>query len=766
MDSTHKSTSVNLAPNEAKFRRYIDHSPDGVFVTDKNERFVEVNPAATRITGYSEAELLEMSVADLFFAEFVVVGRDHFRALVEGGASFSESKFFRKDGAVRWWSIDSIKISSGEYLSFVRDITERKSAELELIETRELFQSFIRYSPIYSFIKEVMPTESRVLHASDNYELMIGIKGSDMVGKTMAELFPAEFAAKITADDWTVVSQGEVLTEDEDLNDRNYTTIKSPITLGSKTLLVGHTIDITERKRAEEALRESEERFRRMFQHSALGMVLVSPDFYFLQANDAFCKMLGYTESELLEKTFQDVTLPEDRPVGQEFVRRVLAGEIETFQFEKRYVHKNGTPLWGSVSATLIRDTSNKPLHFVTQIQDISERKWAEEEREKLETQLLQAQKMESVGRLAGGVAHDFNNMLGVILGHAEMALMKTQPGHVLCAHLEEICKAAERSANLTRQLLAFARKQTIAPTVLDLNETVAGALKMLQRLIGEDIDLAWMPGADLPPVRLDPSQIDQILANLCVNARDAIAGVGKITIETGNITLDPEYCAHHVGFVSGEYVSLSVSDTGCGMDKDTLAHIFEPFFTTKGVGEGTGLGLSTVYGIVKQNYGFINAYSEPGLGTTFTIYLPRHVVGAAGQTRTEGPTSPLVRGQETILLVEDELAILGVATTMLTNQGYSVLAASTPGEAIRLAREHPGEIHLLLTDVVMPEMNGRDLAKNLLSLYPNLKRLFMSGYTADVIAHRGVLDEGVQFIQKPFSVSALTAKIREVLEG
>ena len=300
---------------------------------------------------------------------------------------------------------------------------------------------------------------------------------------------------------------------------------------------------------------------------------------------------------------------------------------------------------------------------------------------------------------------------------------------------------------------------------MLDLNETVEGMLKMLRRLIGEDIDLSWLPGKDLWPVKMDPSQIDQILANLCVNARDAISGVGKMTIETGNRIFDEDYCAAHPGFVPGEYVMLAVSDNGCGMDKETQLHIFEPFFTTKEMGKGTGLGLATVYGIVKQNNGFINVYSEPGQGTTFSIYLPRHI-GKAEQTQKEDPSEPAAHGSETILLVEDEPTVLEMTRMMLEKLGYTVLAAATPGEAIRLAEAHTGEIHLLMTDVVMPEMNGRDLVRNLLTRYPNLKSLFMSGYTADVIAHHGVLDPGVNFIQKPFSIKNLAAKVREVLDN
>jgi nitrogen-specific signal transduction histidine kinase len=386
-------------------------------------------------------------------------------------------------------------------------------------------------------------------------------------------------------------------------------------------------------------------------------------------------------------------------------------------------------------------------------------------EREQLHAQLQQAQKMESVGRLAGGVAHDFNNMLGVIFGHTEMALEDLDPAAPLHASLQAVQHAAERSAALTRQLLAFARKQTIAPKVIDINDTVEGMLKMLRRLIGEDIDLLWQPGRNLQSVKVDPSQIDQLLANLCVNARDAIAGVGKVTIETDAKTLDEVYCADHLGVLPGEYVLLAVSDDGCGMNKKTLNHIFEPFFTTKGEGKGTGLGLASVFGMVKQNNGFINVYSEPGKGTTFKIYLPVYAVKSVGVV-AKAPDLPAEHGNETILLVEDEPAILHMTTMMLTRLGYTVVAAATPGEAIRLALEYPGRIDLLMTDVVMPEMNGRELAGNLLSQLPGLKHLFMSGYTANVIAHHGVLDEGVHFIQKPFSMKDLGGKLREALEG
>jgi nitrogen-specific signal transduction histidine kinase/ActR/RegA family two-component response regulator len=398
-------------------------------------------------------------------------------------------------------------------------------------------------------------------------------------------------------------------------------------------------------------------------------------------------------------------------------------------------------------------------------VRDISERKQAEKEKSKLEAQLQHAQKMESVGRLAGGVAHDFNNMLGVILGHTELALEQVAHSEPLHSALKEIKIAAERSANLTRQLLAFARKQTIAPKVLDLNETVENVLKMLRQLIGEDITLLWSPGAGLSKVKMDPTQVDQILANLCVNARDAIGSVGKLTIKTANSTFDDDYCAERTEIVPGEYVMLAVSDDGCGMEKATLERLFEPFFTTKGVGKGTGLGLATVYGIVKQNNGFINVTSELGKGATFEIFLPKHEGPKTRPTQLGTPTEQIARGHETILVVEDEAALLNMTKRMLMRLGYTVLTANSPSEAIRVAGAYAGVIHLLLTDVVMPEMNGRDLANYLLSSYPSLNRLFMSGYTADVIANHGVLNEEVHFVQKPFSIQDLAARVSEALE-
>ncbi|MBF0574276.1 MAG: response regulator [Desulfamplus sp.] len=417
---------------------------------------------------------------------------------------------------------------------------------------------------------------------------------------------------------------------------------------------------------------------------------------------------------------------------------------------------------------------------------EIAEHKRTSEEREKLQEHLNQSQKMDSVGRLAGGVAHDFNNMLGVILGHTEIALMEIAPDEPMFERMQAIRKAAEHSADLTRQLLTFARKQSVTPKILDLNQTVEESLNMLRRLIGENIELAWLPATEMWKIKIDPSQIIQILVNLCVNARDALAGEGRrITIKTGRSTADEISSLQDNEITLGEYVWIAVSDDGCGIEKETLSRLFEPFFTTKGIGKGTGLGLSTVYGIVKQNSGFIKVHSESGKGTTFRIYFPRdkgdaeselsydealfHIDSIVQNNYVSEISDPLSQksllSKETILLVEDEPGILEIATKMLERLGYRVLSASTPKQAIELADKYSEDINLVITDVIMPEMNGRDMVEKIRTLYPQLKCLFMSGYTASIISQHGVLNRGVQFIQKPFSIKDIAVSVREALD-
>ncbi|HBI14715.1 MAG TPA: hypothetical protein DDY20_04250 [Desulfobulbaceae bacterium] len=513
--------------------------------------------------------------------------------------------------------------------------------------------------------------------------------------------------------------------------------------------------DRRERERAR--MEESVCKLSQAIEQSPVSIVITDVEGRIEFVNAKFTQITGYSYAEVLGR---HTRILKSNETPEEEYRRlwntISAGGVWQGEFHNR--KKDGELFWEHATIAPVRDANNVISHYVAVKEDITGRK-------KLEEELRQSQKMEAVGQLAGGVAHDFNNMLGVIIGYAQITLNKVAHDDSMRKNLEEILKGALRSSEITRQLLAFARKQTIEPKILDLNDTVEGMLKMLRRLIGENIDLVWLPGANGWLVKMDPSQLDQILVNLCVNARDSIAELGKITIETQKVNFEEAYCVEHEEFSPGEYVMLAVSDNGGGMDKRTKDKIFEPFFTTKGVGRGTGLGLATVYGIVKQNAGFINVYSEPGYGSVFKVYLPRHVA-KVDHIKKDSPVALTVGGHETILLVEDESAVLGVVKMMLEGLGYTVLGASTPGEALRIASENSGDINLLITDLVMPEMTGRDLAKNLTSLYRELKCLFMSGYTSDIIARQGILDEGVNFIQKPFSKQELATKVREVLDS
>jgi PAS domain S-box-containing protein len=520
----------------------------------------------------------------------------------------------------------------------------------------------------------------------------------------------------------------------------------------------GVATDITERKQS-----EAERRRLSDIIEKSLNEIYIfdSQTLSFLHANHGALKNLHYTLEEIKALTPLNLKPELSEKEFRGMIRPLLANELEAITFETVHRRADGSLYPVSVNLQLV-DAENDRV-FLAIIFDITERKRAEEEQQKLQAQLTQAQKMESVGRLAGGIAHDFNNMLSVIVGRVEMALMKSDTDHPLATDLREILKAAHRSEELTRQLLAFARKQPNEPTVLDMNVTVGEMIKMLQRLMGEDIELCWKPGDSGCLVKADPSQLTQILINLCVNARDAIDGVGRVIIETATMTFDDNYCATHSGLSPGEFVQLTVSDSGCGMDKETADRIFEPFFTTKEMGKGTGLGLATVYGIVSQNNGFISVHSKPEQGTTFRIYLPREKSGASAPK--DGSSGALEGGNETILLVEDEPAVLEIGRVLLESLGYRVMSTGDPLEAIRLTRESREQVDLLITDVIMPKMKGSELARNLQSLHPHLACLFMSGYPADVIGSRGVLEEGVHFIQKPFSLMGFTAKVREVLD-
>jgi PAS domain S-box-containing protein len=510
------------------------------------------------------------------------------------------------------------------------------------------------------------------------------------------------------------------------------------------------------------SLSQSEERYRYYFENAKDAIYVHDLHGRYIMVNKAGEELIGYTHDEILQMRISDVVPAHYLDQIHARLKKKLADNSLTI-YEIEAIRKDGSRVPIEVSSRLIYE-NGVPVAVQGSARDISERKRAEEALRASQLQLQQSQKLEAIGQLAGGVAHDFNNMLTAIIGYTDLSLRRVGLENSIRRNLEETKKAAERAASLVRQLLAFSRKQILEPKILDLNDVVKDMHKMLTRLIGENIQLATRLETNLGSVKADPCQVEQIIVNLVVNARDAMPRGGKVTIETANVTISDQSALKHVSVNPGEHVMLAVSDTGCGMDQETQARIFEPFFTTKDLGKGTGLGLSTVYGIVKQSGGNIWVYSERGMGTVFKVYLPRidDATSSTVEKLAQETTAP--RGSETILLVEDEDVVRGLTRKILMQAGYNVLDAQSGQEAIRLCRAHAGPIDMLLTDVVMPEISGKEVADRLLELRPSIRVLFMSGYTDEAIVQHGVLDANVKFIQKPFTWVALTRKVREVL--
>ncbi|RJP90133.1 MAG: PAS domain S-box protein [Desulfobacteraceae bacterium] len=846
----------------------FDAIQDGIALLDPDQRVIHSNRAFQDMLQKTKKE---------------ITGRHcyHFIHGTDGpipGCPFMRTKASKKreimelemDGKIFEVLVDPILDENGDISSAVhtaKDITERKQAEAALEQERTLTEALFKSVPGYLYIYD---DQGKLIRWNKKMEELTGYSTEELSHMTIPKWFEGEDSARVAAAVENVFTTGygeveaHLLVKGGEKPFVHFNGIQ--LTLYGKTYLIGVGIDITERKRIENALRESEEHYRGLIDLAVDGILIGSHEGLIIEANQHMCAITGMTKEnfigkhisalpftqECLQKTpfrfdlvqkgeivinertmirpegsevsvemrsrmmpdgtyqsiYRDIT---ERKLAENVLRQFMASVynssdaigMSTPEGKHYYQNEAFDELFGDIGddppATLYVDKSVGREVFKTimagghwsgevkmyskdrRVLNILLRAYANKDsdgriiglsgihtditgRKVIEARLRKAEKMESVGLLAGGVAHDFNNMLGVILGFVELTLDKLDPADPMYDDLMEIRKAAQRSANLTSQLLAFARKQPVTPRPLDLNTTIAGILKKLQRKAGEGITLSWRPGPDPWPVNVDPSQIEQILSNLCDNSREAISGKGEITIQTKTAILDKPDCMEYAGLVPGEYVLLSFSDTGCGISREIIDRLFDPFFTTKETGKGPGLGLSTVYGIIKQNHGFIYALSQPGQGASFKIFLPRHKP-TADEAGAEQPPKQAMGGNETILLVEDEPAVLKVAQMMLAHLGYTVVAANAPAEAIRMAEEQPGKIDLLITDVIMPGMNGRDLAQKLMSLYPDLKSLFMSGYTADIITRDEVLEEGVCFIQKPFLIKALAAKVREALE-
>ena len=527
----------------------------------------------------------------------------------------------------------------------------------------------------------------------------------------------------------------------------------------------GFLMDVTAQVLAETQVRESEQRLRLLIRNSSDSISILNAEGTQIFVSPAAERLTGFPVEELIGTSLPEIIHPDDMPRVLEAWREALAHPERTVRVQYRHIHKTrGHVFMEAVGQNFLAEPAINGV--VVSVRDISEWMREQEERDALQEQLAQAQKMDSVGRLAGGVAHDFNNMLGVIMGHAEMALRKTNDTAPLAEDLREIMRAAERSSILTRHLLAFARKQTVNPRTLDLNRTIEQSLRMLKTLTGEDVTLTFVPGIPLGPVRVDPSQIDHILVNLCVNARDALDTTRNITISTRSLTIQSPAQAPLEQMQAGTYVHLSVTDTGRGMDPETLEHIFEPFFTTKEVGKGTGLGLASVYGIVQQNHGHISVTSSPGVGTTFSIFFPQQGDDPGSGTHEQPHPEPLKPGQGHILLVEDEPMVLEITQTMLLQMGYTVTAVSSPAGALSLPPETVLGTDLLVTDMIMPGMNGEELIQKLRATHPSLKCLFISGYTEGILGTYPPERGSIPFLQKPFSPGELAQSVRALLTG
>ena len=766
--SSVKDITERKRAEDARFRHVFEQAYDGIYVVSADNRYLDVNERGLTLLGYTRDELLRMSVADVLVPQDVARLAAELPQMMAGVPYLAVWDHARKDGSIFPGEVSARRLNDHSYMAIVRDLTDRRQAEEAQREAHDRLAKIVATAPGIVCSFRLRPDGSTCLPFG-------GERIAAHYGIPLARLTEdaAPFLALTHPDDldrlWeSVVESARHLSPwrrewrvrhpagGERWIECQSVPLREP---DGSTLWHGVAVDVTERRRAEAALREALER-----EHQAVSAGDVGLWDWDLRSNrvrysQEWKRQIGYADDEISDDftEWQTRVHPDDLDRSLNAVQAFLASARLKYEIEFRFRHKDGSYRHILARGSVVRDEQGQPTRMLGSHVDVTERT-------ELQAQFLQAQRMESVGRLAGGVAHDFNNLLTVINGTAELAMEGLREGDPLRDDLDAILQAGQRGAMLTRQLLAFSRKQVLQPTVLDLNAAIADMQKMLTRLIGEDVALSFTPMKELGRVRADPGQIEQVLMNLAVNARDAMPRGGTMTIATANVDLD-ETCADlRPSVVAGPYVMISVSDTGIGMDQATQTRIFEPFFTTKGTGKGTGLGLSTVYGIVTQSGGHVGVYSEVGKGTSFRIHLPR--VDAVAEPDRSTQSGSAERGSETILLVEDDETLRRLAERALKSAGYRVLVAASGGEALLLLERFDGPVHLLLTDVVMPGMSGRELADRLRETGRDMRVLFSSGYTDDVILHHGVLNDQTHFISKPYSVAALTRKVSDVLRG
>ena len=753
---------------EEAYRMVVERSLQGLVVL-KDDRVLSANPALVQMGGYTQGELRSLPAEEV---RRLVHPEDReriwgFLADWRAGKPVSPRQQFRllhKNGSVLWVEglVSPITYRGGPatQVAFL-DITDRKQAEEAIRAAEARYRQLVNHMSSGVAVYAARDDGKDFVFTEFNQaaERIDGVRREAVVGRSVLEAFPGVRDLGLLEVFQRVWKTGRP----EHVPPRLYQDARGAgwrenyvYRLPSGEVVAIYD-DVTERLRGEEALRESEERFRSTFEQAAVGIAHAGTDGRFLRINQRYCDIVGYTREEMLARTFQDITHPDDLEANLRFVRQLLAGQAGTYSMEKRYLHKSGAVVWVNVTVSLLRDGAGKPQYFIGVVEDITQRK-------ALEQQLRQVQRMEAVGRLAGGVAHDFNNQLTVIKGYCDVLLRQLPPESPAREPLGQILASARQAADLTRQLLAFGRKQLLQPQVIDVNEVLRQTADPIRRLIGDDVELVLRLGDGLKAVNADPVGVRQVLLNLATNARDAMPDGGRLTVETADAHLDDGPSQPHPGAASGPHVILAVSDTGVGMDEETRRRLFDPFFTTKPVGMGSGLGLASVYGFVKQSGGYIHVASERGKGTTVCIHLPR-VEDSAVAPEPQAAPSAGGTGTETILLVEDEPTVRAFVARVLRDSGYTVLEADGAERALRLHRDHPEAPDLVITDVVMPEMNGPELVRHVHTTHPGTPVLYITGYAEDSLIARGALDAGANLLQKPFTPAALLEAVRRTLE-